>query len=36
LKSQRFNNNEEMIEGVKTWQSSQATEFWQRHTKTYS
>jgi hypothetical protein len=27
LTSQRFSNNEEFMEGVKTWLSSQATEF---------
>jgi transposase len=27
LKSQRFNNNEELMEGVKTWLSSQAADF---------
>jgi hypothetical protein len=27
LRSQCFSSNEEMMEGVKTWQSSQATEF---------
>jgi hypothetical protein len=27
LGSQRFNNNEELMEGVKTWLSSQATDF---------
>jgi hypothetical protein len=27
LRSQRFNNNEEMIEGVKTWLSSQEADF---------
>jgi polysaccharide deacetylase 2 family uncharacterized protein YibQ len=25
--SQRFNNNEELMEGVKTWLSSQAADF---------
>jgi hypothetical protein len=27
LGSQRFNNNEELMEGVKTWLSSQAADF---------
>jgi histone-lysine N-methyltransferase SETMAR len=27
LRSQRFNNNEEVMEGVKTWLTSQATDF---------
>jgi transposase len=27
LVSQRFNNNDELMEGVKTWQSSQAADF---------
>jgi hypothetical protein len=27
LRSQRFNNNEELMEGVKTWLSSQAADF---------
>jgi histone-lysine N-methyltransferase SETMAR len=27
LRSQRFNNNEELIEGVKMWLSSQAADF---------
>jgi hypothetical protein len=27
LQSQRFNNNEELMEGVKTWLSSQAADF---------
>jgi hypothetical protein len=27
LRSQRFNNNEELMEGVKTWLSSRATDF---------
>jgi hypothetical protein len=27
LRSQRFNNNEEVIEAVKTWLSSQAADF---------
>jgi histone-lysine N-methyltransferase SETMAR len=37
VRSQRFNSNEGLMEGVKTWLSSQATEFFRyRHTKTYS
>jgi transposase len=28
LRSQRFNNNEELMEGVKTWLSSQAADFY--------
>jgi hypothetical protein len=28
--SQRFNSNEELIESVKTWQSSQAADFFDR------
>jgi transposase len=27
FRSQRFNNNEELMEGVKTWPSSQAADF---------
>jgi hypothetical protein len=27
LRSQRFSNNEELMEGVKTWLSSQVTDF---------
>jgi hypothetical protein len=27
LRSRRFNNNEELMEGDKTWQSSQAADF---------
>jgi transposase len=27
LRSQRFNNNEELMEGVKTWLSSRAADF---------
>jgi hypothetical protein len=30
LKSQHFNNNEELMEGVKTWLSSQAADFFNR------
>jgi hypothetical protein len=30
LESQRFNNNEELMEGVKTWLSSQATDFFDK------
>jgi transposase len=30
LRSQRFNNNEELIEGVKTWLNSQAADFFDR------
>jgi hypothetical protein len=36
LVSQRLNNNEELMEGVKTWLSSAAISLWHRHTKTYS
>jgi transposase len=35
LGSQHFNNNEELIEGVKTWLSSWVADFWHRHTKTF-
>jgi histone-lysine N-methyltransferase SETMAR len=35
LGSQCFNNNEEVMEGVKTWLSSQAADF-HRHTKPYA
>jgi hypothetical protein len=33
LRSQRFNNNEELIEGVKTWLSSQAVDFFDTGTQ---
>jgi hypothetical protein len=36
LGSQRFNNNEEFMEGVKTWLSSQAADFFDTGIKTYS
>jgi hypothetical protein len=29
--SQSFNNNEELTEGVKTWLSSRAADFWQAY-----
>jgi 5-methylthioribose kinase len=35
-KSQHFNNNEELMEGIKTYLSSQAADFWHRHTESYS
>jgi histone-lysine N-methyltransferase SETMAR len=35
--SQRFDNNEELMEGVRTWPSSQVAEFFRHvHKKTYS
>jgi hypothetical protein len=36
LRSQCFNSNEELIEGVKTWLTSQVADFFDRCTKTYS
>jgi hypothetical protein len=37
LRSQPFNNNEELMEGVKTWLSSQAADFFDSDiTKIYS
>jgi hypothetical protein len=33
LVSQHFSNNEELLEGVKKWLSSQAANFFDRHTK---
>jgi hypothetical protein len=36
LRSQRFSNNEKLMEGVKTWLSSQAQAHFDTHTKTYS
>jgi hypothetical protein len=31
LRSQHFNNNEELMEGVKTWLSSQMADFFDTH-----
>jgi hypothetical protein len=36
LRSQHFNNNEEFMEGVEMWLSSQAADFFDRRTKAYS
>jgi hypothetical protein len=36
LLSQCVNSNEELVEGAKMWLSSQAAEFFDRHTKPYS
>jgi histone-lysine N-methyltransferase SETMAR len=36
LRSQHFSNNEELVEGFKTWLSSQVTDFCERHAKPYS
>jgi transposase len=36
LGSQCFSNNQELMEGVRTWLSSQAADFFDTHTKTYS
>jgi hypothetical protein len=33
LGSQRFNSSEELLEGVKTWQSSQAADFFDTGTE---
>jgi histone-lysine N-methyltransferase SETMAR len=36
LGSQFFNSNEELMEGIKMWLSSQAADFFHTHTKMYS